>query len=382
MSRIYDHLKSLETQIEQEKIKRGQASQRVSQDEQLRLAAAEREEPECQPQAGEQVRLQETAIEEARRSAAGTISTAGRSMKDSSTKHMAIAVPPLPARNSYYKSYFAVILLVIGAGMAVVSGLRLPGNKKASEFPVAPVAVEQAVPMAESNHDKVDQPAQKTIPTIIAEAITPAKVEMLPLGESKSVAVHEPVTHEETHLAVTSQKQSVEKTASKDMGAIVAAKDAGVWESRSSAVREQLKAEAYAEAGRNAEVLARDFPERWEPWFWLGTAQLAQGQLDAAETALEHASRIDSKVARVWIQRAVVAQERGDHAAAVNLLNKARDLSPKSPQIYLNLGYSNDALNLSAEAEINYRLYLSLTEGDGSYSAQRKHVIKRLGGKH
>jgi Flp pilus assembly protein TadD len=344
MSRIYDHLKSLETQIEQEKLKRGQTSQRVSQEEQRRL------------QAGEQARLQETAIEEARRGAAGTISTAGRSMKDSSTKHMTGAMPPLPARNSSYKSYFAVILLVIGAGMAAVSGLRLPSNKKVSEFPVAPVAVEQAVPMAESNQGKVDQPAQKTIPT----------------------------THEETHLAVTSQKQSVEKMASKDMGAtnIVAAKDAGVWESRSSAVREQLKAEAYAEAGRNAEVLARDFPERWEPWFWLGTAQLAQGQMDAAETALDHASRIDSKVARVWIQRAVVAQERGDHVAAVNLLNKARDLSPKSPQIYLNLGYSNDALNLSAEAETNYRLFLSLTEGDGSYSAQRKHVIKRLGGKH
>jgi Flp pilus assembly protein TadD len=76
-----------------------------------------------------------------------------------------------------------------------------------------------------------------------------------------------------------------------------------------------------------------------------------------------------------------VAQERGDHAAAVRLLGEARELAPKSPQIYLNLGYSNDALNLTAEAERNYRHFLSMTEGDNSYAEQRKHVIKRLDGK-
>jgi len=37
---------------------------------------------------------------------------------------------------------------------------------------------------------------------------------------------------------------------------------------------------------------------------------------------------------------------------------------------------------MPAEAERNYRHFLALTEGDGAYSAQRKHVIKRLGGKH
>ncbi|MGA8146054.1 MAG: tetratricopeptide repeat protein [Gallionellaceae bacterium] len=154
--------------------------------------------------------------------------------------------------------------------------------------------------------------------------------------------------------------------------------EANEWVYRSRAVREQLGEEAYAEAARNARALTREFPDRWESWFWLATAQLAQGQSDAAATALEHAAQLNPKVAQIWVQRAVVEQERGDHAAAVKLLNEARGLSPKSPQIYLNLGYSNDALGLSAEAEKNYQYFLSLTEGDVAYLLQRTLVIERL----
>jgi Flp pilus assembly protein TadD len=356
----------IEARIEQEKIERAQAAERAAHEEQLRRSTAEREQQES--------RL--LAEERAAEIAAETTNTVARSMKDGAM-HVLVAAPSLPARKSSYKGYFVVVLLVIGAGMAAVIGSRPSGNKNAAELPVGPVVVEQSVPVDEPKQAKKVKPAQKVTPATETGVKHPARVEMSLPRESKSAA------HEEMHLAVTNQKQSVEKTVSKDKGAakIVAAEDASVWESRSSAVREQLKAGAYAAAGINAQTLARDFPERWEPWFWLGTAQLAQGQKDAAETALEHASRLDPKVARVWIQRAIVAQERDDHAAAVRLLNEARELAPNSPQIYLNLGYSNDALNLSAEAEKNYRHFLSLTEGDNSYSEQRKHVIKRLGGK-
>jgi len=164
-------------------------------------------------------------------------------------------------------------------------------------------------------------------------------------------------------------------------GVSVAA-EANTWENRASAIREQLKAEAYAEVARDAQSLTRDFPDRWESWFWLGTAQLAQGQMEAADTALERAAGLNPKVAQIWVQRAIVAQERGDHAAAVRLLSEARELSPKSPQIYLNLGYSNDALGSLAEAEKNYLRFLSLTEGDDAYLLQRKPVIERLERKH
>ena len=181
------------------------------------------------------------------------------------------------------------------------------------------------------------------------------------------------------------QKLPGEKLASLNKVAtetVAPAKTEGDWETRSATVRDLLQAENYPEVGKNAQSLAHDFPERWEPWFWLGTAQLAQGQMSASESALEHASKLNPKVAQIWVQRAIVAQERGDHAAAVKLLNEAHELSPKSPQIYLNLGYSNDALGLTEEANKNYLRFLSLTEGDSTYALQRKSIMQRLESRH
>lgn len=158
-----------------------------------------------------------------------------------------------------------------------------------------------------------------------------------------------------------------------------AAKAEKEWAFRSGAVREQLKAGAYADVARSAQALTYDFPDHWESWFWLGTAQLALGRNAAGEESLERAGKLNPGEAQVWVQRAIAAQERSDHAAAIRLLTEARALSPDSPQVYLHLGYSNDALGQFAEAEKNYRTFLSLTEGDSAYAAQRQPVIERLG---
>jgi len=188
----------------------------------------------------------------------------------------------------------------------------------------------------------------------------------------------------DSQKSLQDQKLPVEKmdTINRIATGSVAVTNAGDWETRSATVRGLLKEENYSEVSKNAQTLTQDFPERWETWFWLGTAQIAQGQMDAAETALERASKLNPKVSQIWVQRAIVAQERGDHVAAVKLLNEARELSPKSPQIYLNLGYSNDALGLTAEADKNYLRFLSLTEGDSAYALQRKPIIKRLENTH
>ena len=189
----------------------------------------------------------------------------------------------------------------------------------------------------------------------------------------------QPIVVEGAHLSKAS-RMSFENTnkALNESGGTSAPAEANEWVYRSRTVRIQLEEEAYTEAAGNAQALTREFPDRWEPWFWLGTEQLAQGQLDAAAAALEQAGKLNPKVAQIWVQRAVVEQERGAHAAAVRLLTEARGLSPKSPQVYLNLGYSNDALGLSAEAERNYQYFLTLTEGDVAYLLQRTLVIERL----
>lgn len=212
-----------------------------------------------------------------------------------------------------------------------------------------------------------------------AEQMPP--VEQKPSAEQKLVAEQKPVAEQKL---VAEQKPHEEKleAANRIATEIVAAPSVGDWEARSAVVREQLKAEDYAGVSKNAQMLVQDFQERWESWFWLGTAQLAQGQLGVAEAALERASKLNPKVAQIWVQRAIVAQERGDHTTAVKLLNEARELAPKSPKIFLNLGFSNDALGLIAEADKNYLRFLSLTEGDGSYAMQRKPIIDRMESRH
>jgi tetratricopeptide (TPR) repeat protein len=204
-------------------------------------------------------------------------------------------------------------------------------------------------------------------------------------GKADTAPIREPAAAAnpaavEKALLFTTSRMAVDNADTHGSGATQPAgsEQAATWGYQSRAVREQLKAEAYAEAARNARLLARDFPDRWEAWFWLGTALLARGQTIEADAALEQAGKLNPKVAAVWVQRAVVAQERGDHAAALRLLAEARELSPKSPQIYLNLGYSNDALGLPAEAKRNYRYFMLLTDGDIAYLLQRTLVIERL----
>jgi len=128
------------------------------------------------------------------------------------------------------------------------------------------------------------------------------------------------------------------------------------------------------QVAEQAEGLARDFPDRWEPWFWLGTAALARGQLAPAEQALERSLALNAGAAQVWVQRGIVAQERGDHAAAVRFLSQAVAQAPRMPEAHLNLGFSFDALGRSSEAERSFRAFLHLTEGNAVYALQRLHI--------
>ncbi|MDP1605168.1 MAG: hypothetical protein Q8L93_00730 [Rhodocyclaceae bacterium] len=150
------------------------------------------------------------------------------------------------------------------------------------------------------------------------------------------------------------------------------------WEGRADTIREQLRLGAFGPAAEGAESLSRDFPERWEPWYWLGTAALARGQLAAAEQALDHALSRNGKVAQIWIQRGVAAQERADHAAAIRFFTNAETLAPRIPEAHLNLGFSHDAMGRQAEAEKSFHRFLSVTEGNAAYAVQRKHIQDRL----
>ena len=110
--------------------------------------------------------------------------------------------------------------------------------------------------------------------------------------------------------------------------------------------------------------------------FWLikGSVHLGLGQLDLAEESFESAQALVPGHAPTLVQLAVLKQEKGDHAGALRLLKDAASRHRDVPEIYLNLGYSQQALGVFDEAARSFKIFLELTEGRTVYSEQRKMV--------
>ena len=114
--------------------------------------------------------------------------------------------------------------------------------------------------------------------------------------------------------------------------------------------------------------------------FWLikGSAHLGIGQLDPAETAFGSAQALAPDNAHIAVQRAILYQERGDHASALQILKGMAIRHPNVPEIYLNQGYSEYALGAVRDAERSFRTFLKLTESRSLYVQQRQVVTEWL----
>ena len=113
-------------------------------------------------------------------------------------------------------------------------------------------------------------------------------------------------------------------------------------------------------------------PERWEPWFWLGTAQLGLGQWEKSQASFVEGLARDATVPQLWVQRALVSQQQGRFGEALDALRQAELLAPRLPEVQLNLGYALEVAGDRLIAVTHYRTFLSLTEGKKAYHATRK----------
>ena len=134
----------------------------------------------------------------------------------------------------------------------------------------------------------------------------------------------------------------------------------------------------YAQAVNVLEPLFAKPPERWEPWFWLGTAQLGLGQLEKARAALVDGLARDATVPQLWVQRALVSQQQGRFGEALDALRQAELLAPELPEVQLNLAYTLEVTGDRLAAAKHYRMFLTLTEGKKAYHAIRKKVLDRI----
>lgn len=116
----------------------------------------------------------------------------------------------------------------------------------------------------------------------------------------------------------------------------------------------------------------------WTLWFWRGTALLGLGRLDEAESAFAEGLRLDDSVPSLWVHRALVSQQFGNHARALEYLRQAELLAPDLPEVLLNLGYSLEAEGFVPLATEYYRRFLVSTQGLPRYRNVRITVRQRL----
>lgn len=149
-------------------------------------------------------------------------------------------------------------------------------------------------------------------------------------------------------------------------------------EVRLARARRLIQTRRYARAVTTLRPLFVTPPKTWEPWFWLGTAQLGLGQWEEARNSLVEGLARDATVPQLWVQHALVSQQRGRFGEALDALRQAELLAPKFPEVQLNLAYSLEALGERQVAVTHYRTFLTLTEGNHAYHATRKKVLDRI----
>lgn len=124
--------------------------------------------------------------------------------------------------------------------------------------------------------------------------------------------------------------------------------------------------------------LANQHGDDWRPWFWLGSAQLMSKQLDDAAWSMDEAlSREGNRVA-IWVQRAVIEQERGHPQAAANMLQVADSIEPGNIDVLVNYAYALERAGALDKASVVYRRFLKASASSAEVGRLRSRVLTRL----
>ncbi|MFK8066737.1 MAG: tetratricopeptide repeat protein [Gammaproteobacteria bacterium] len=142
--------------------------------------------------------------------------------------------------------------------------------------------------------------------------------------------------------------------------------------------RLQVRNEQYDAALLTLLPLCTKQNANWKPWYWIGTAQLMLGQHSAAANSLDESLAREGTDGQIWLNRAIVEQESGDHQTALQLLSIANDLSPNDPQIILSIAYSNEALGDMEKALINYRKFLIQTQNSSEKNGLKNLIMTHI----
>ncbi len=135
---------------------------------------------------------------------------------------------------------------------------------------------------------------------------------------------------------------------------------------------------SYAEAIDILKPIVDSSAETWNAYLLMGAAYLGMGELYHAESYLDMGLAVNGKNPQLWLQRAIVEQQKGNHKSALQILDETQKLAPDLPEVYLNIGYSNDAIGRKQSSAKAYNTFIKLTEGNTAYMIVRHKVLERL----
>lgn len=280
---------------------------------------------------------------------------------------------------------FGLTLVVLSALVAA----NIPSQAQEALAPPIP-----AIPAATST----DIPSPAAAPTDVAadSGSLPAQPEATPaVGAEPSASVQPGVGYvpEDTHFKLAARGPN---PATEPYRAALRAEAGGQWELALSQARQALaldpeyaparllhgrilvKMRQYDAASAELTALSHAAGTDWQAWFWLGSAQLLQGDLAAAAASLDESLRRNGKITETWIQRAIIEQQRGDFRTSLQLLEIANDLTPEHPAVLLNVGYCNEALGNVAFAQAAYRKFLTRADRAGVDATTRVAILRHL----
>lgn len=134
----------------------------------------------------------------------------------------------------------------------------------------------------------------------------------------------------------------------------------------------------YKEASLVLAPLLKEGNRDWHVWYWAATAALQLKELDQANTFISKALSIEGNNGLLWLEKAVVEEERNHYQQAINILNVAKDYAGELPRIYLNVGYCADKLGNKELANQSYTRFLILTANDPEYHDVREKVLSGM----
>lgn len=149
------------------------------------------------------------------------------------------------------------------------------------------------------------------------------------------------------------------------------------WSESLQSSKNQIEHGQYTEAIKTLEAL-QALDNNWEIHFWLGTAYLLEGEFNDAAQSLDNALRQQSEIADIWVQRAIVEQERNNPSTALQLLSIAQQVDPSCAKAYLNAAYvyeQNGEFQIARDAYIHF---LKLSSQDKLNRHLREQILSRL----